>query len=116
MCRWAPITKRATEITLVGTLPLTRGSCSHIGRDIPRTNSVDLHVVLAPLVTQGFCELPEGALGRGVGRNCDTTLEGEEGTKVYDLSLPSWHHVTACCLRKEPDGLEVDVQHLKVSN
>lgn len=115
MCRWAPITKGATEITLVGTWPLTRGSCSHIGRDIPRTNSVNLHVVLAPLITQGFCKLAEGALGRGVGRNCDTALEGEEGTKVYDFSLPPWNHVTACSLRKEPDGLEVDVQDLKAS-
>ena len=53
----APITKEATEITLVGTLPLTRGECSHIRRDIPRTNSIDLYVELAPLITQGFCQL-----------------------------------------------------------
>jgi hypothetical protein len=36
-------------------------------------------------------------------------LEGEEGTKVYDLPLSPRNHVTAGSLRKEPDGLEIDV-------
>ena len=76
---------------------------SHIGGNISRTNSVNLNVVLTPLVAQGFCKLAQGAFGCGVGRNCETTLEGKEGTKVYDLSLPPWNHVAASGLRKEPD-------------
>ena len=65
--------------------------------------------MLTPLIAQGFCKLAQGTFGRGVGRNCDSALEGEEGTEVYDFSLPPGDHVTACGLRKEPDGLEIDV-------
>ena len=87
--------------------------CSHIGGDIAWTNSVNLNVVLTPLIAQGFCKLAQCTFGRGIGGNCDSALEGQEGTKVYDFSLPPGHHVTAGCLRKEPDGLEVDVQDLE---
>lgn len=65
--------------------------------------------MLAPLIAQGLRELPQGSFGSCVGGNCDATLEGEEGTKVYDPPLSPRNHVTAGSLRKEPDGLEIDV-------
>jgi hypothetical protein len=82
---------------------LTTELRSHIGGDIARTNPVNLNVVLAPLIAQGFCKLAQGAFGCGVGRNCETTLEGKEGTKVYDFPLPPRNHVAASGLRKEPN-------------
>jgi len=86
---------------------------SHISSDIAWTNAVNLNVVLAPLIAQGFCKLTKGALGSGVGGNGDATLEGEEGAKVDNLSSPPWNHVAAGGLRKEPDGFQIDVQNLE---
>jgi hypothetical protein len=40
-------------------------------------------------------------------------LEREEGAKVNDLSFPLWNHVATGRLRKEPDGLEIDIQNLQ---
>ncbi|SRR6266478_2940549 len=86
---------------------LDRGPCSqlrsHIGGDIARTNPVNLNVVLAPLIAQGLCKLAQGAFGGRVRRNCYTTLEGKERTKVYDFSFTPRNHVTSSGLRKEPD-------------
>jgi hypothetical protein len=82
---------------------LTTELRSHFGGDIARTNPVNLNVVLTPLIAQGFCKLAQGTFGRGVGRNCETALEGKEGTKVYDFPLAPRNHVATGGLRKEPD-------------
>ena len=87
-------------------------SHSHIGGDIARANAVNLNVVLAPLIAQGFRELTQRAFGCRVRWNGETALEGEEGAKVNDLSLTPWNHVATGLLRKEPDGFEIDIQNL----
>lgn len=60
--------------------------------------------------------------GQTVSRRCGgerqlvgTCLEGEQRAEVDDLAAAERHHVLPRGLREEPDGLEVHVQHLRVS-
>lgn len=69
--------------------------------------------MLTPLIAQGFGKLSQGTFGRSVGRDGETTLEGEEGAEVNDFSLSPRNHVAPGGLRKEPNGLEIDVQNLQ---
>lgn len=79
-------------------------------------NAVHLDTMLAPLVTEGLCELSDCAFGCGVRRNSQTSLKREQRSKVDDLSWGfSREIVRACCLRKQPDGFEVDVDDLAES-
>jgi hypothetical protein len=59
---------------------------SHIGLDISGTNAVDLNIILAPLIGQGFGELSEGTFRRSIGRNGQSPLESQERAEVDDFS------------------------------
>ena len=60
---------------------------SHVGRDVPWADSVDLDVLLAPFVAEGLGQLSERALGGSVRGNGEPAL-----------------HVCRCKVQKDPGG------------
>jgi hypothetical protein len=74
----------------------------HICGDVTGTDTVHLHIVLAPLVAEGFCQLTQSTFGCGVCRDGDAALESKKRAKVYDLSSTERDHVPARSLREKP--------------
>lgn len=71
---------------------------SHVCGDIARTDTVDLDVVLAPFIAEGFGQLAECPFCSGVRRDRETTLKGHEGAKVDHFSPAQRNHVATGCL------------------
>ena len=59
---------------------------SHICGNVARAYTINLDVMLAPFIAEGFGQLPECSFGRGIRRDCEATLEGHEGAKINYLS------------------------------
>lgn len=61
-----PPTSRDPFRNLAETCRICEELFVHVGCDIPRSNSIDLHIVSGPLVGEGLDELSDGALGGGI--------------------------------------------------
>lgn len=59
----------------------------HLGRNVPRRNTVYGDAPARPLIRKGLGHLHDGALGRSIGRHGDAALEGEQGAEVDDAAL-----------------------------
>ena len=88
----------------------------HIGRNISRANAINLDVVLTPLITESFRELPYSTFGRSIRRDSNSALEGKKRAEIDNFTPTKGYHVSAGSLRQEPDGLEIDIKHLIVVN
>lgn len=84
----------------------------HVSCDVTGADAVNLNIVLAPFVTECFCELSESTLCSRVCGHGQPALECEERTKVYDFAALERHHMAACCLREKPHGFEVHIENL----
>ena len=86
---------------------------SHFRRNIAGTDAVYLDIVLAPLIAERLCHLAQSAFGRGICWDGEATLEREKGAEIDDFTAMEGNHVSAGCLREEPNRLEVNVDYLE---
>lgn len=56
----------------------------HLGLDVPGRDGIHRDPLSGPLVGEALGELADGALGRGIGRDGEAALEGEQRGKVDD--------------------------------
>ncbi len=85
---------------------------SHIGSDIPRTNSVHLDIILCPLITKRLSQLCKSTLSSRIRRDSDASLKIEEWSEIDDLATSKRNHVSTGSTGEEEDGFEVDGKDL----
>lgn len=91
----------------------------HVRLNVSGRNGVDGDALGRPLVGKRLCDLAHGALGRGVGGDCEAALEGEQRGKVYDAAATAGdgrdgegEHLAAKVAAEREDGVEVDLDDL----
>lgn len=91
----------------------------HVCLDVSGRNGVDRDALGRPLVGKRLCDLAHGALGRGVGGDCEAALEGEQRGEVDDAAAAAGggrdgqgEHLTAKVAAEREDGVEVDLDDL----
>lgn len=91
----------------------------HVRLDVSRRNGVDRDALGRPLVGKRLCDLAHSALGRGVGGDCDATLEGEQRGEVDDAAAAAGdggdgqgEHLAAKVAAEREDGVEIDLDDL----
>lgn len=95
-------------------------SLVHVCRNVAGGNSVDVDAVGGPLVGKGLGKLSNTALGRRVGGNVETTLEGDKRGNVNDGATAA-SSVRCSCQEvgtkvsvECPHGCEIDLKDLNV--
>lgn len=91
----------------------------HVCLNVSRRNGVDRDALGRPLVGKRLCDLAHGALGRGVGGDCEAALEGEQRGEVYDAAATAsdggdgqGEHLAAKVAAEREDGVEIDLDDL----
>lgn len=91
----------------------------HVRLNVSRRNGVDRDALGRPLIGKRLCHLTHGALGRGVGGDCEAALEGEQRGEVDDAAATAGdggdgegEHLAAKVAAEREDGVEVDLDDL----
>lgn len=91
----------------------------HVRLNVSRRNGVDRDALGRPLIGKRLCDLAHGALGRGVGGDCEAALEGEQRGEVDDAAATAGdggdgegEHFAAKVAAEREDGVEVDLDDL----
>lgn len=91
----------------------------HVRLNVSRRNGVDRDALGRPFVGKRLCDLAYGALGRGVGGDCEAALEGEQRREVDDAAATAGdggdgegEHLAAKVAAEREDGVEVDLDDL----
>ena len=84
-----------------------------VGLDVAGRDRVDVDALRRPLVGEQLGQAGDAVLGRGVGRDADAALEGEQRGDVDDRAArPAREGGAGEGLRQEEHRLQVDVDHL----
>lgn len=91
----------------------------HLCLNVSRRNGIDCDALGCPLVGKRLCDLANGALGRGVGGDCEAALESEQRGEVDDATATAGdggdgegEHLAAKVAAESEDGVEVDLDDL----
>lgn len=120
--RGTPVSGRNARGDASQALRVRQQSLVHVCGDVAGGDGVDRDALGRPLVGEALCDLAHGALGRGVGRDGEAALEGEQRGKVDDAAAAAGNgggleleHVGADVAAEGEDGVEVYLDDLGVS-
>jgi hypothetical protein len=105
----APATGGNAIEDLTGALGIVLQGLGVVGGEVAGGDGVDVDAAGGPLVGEGLGELADAAFGRGIGRDVDASLEGEQRGDVDDFAAALGEHVAAGVLGEAEDTGEVDI-------